>query len=157
MNEHLISSTYASVLVDPSPERPQNPAQRSRNSNSADQSWGHITRSLSACSGTEAARNAELLRRDHGSCESGMNATIKILDRLTPDAAILSWRDSTGCCYGYQSWCRGLAKREGRCALSGMPIQPGDQVFRPARQGVRPANAFAMILVVQMETLRLAP
>lgn len=166
MNEHVLVSTCASVMADTSPTRHQELSRPSLSLNSADciytQRWGHITRSLSACnsgeeSASEAAGNAARQSREYSSCEDGMNATIEILDRLTPVTAILSWRDSTGCCYGYQSWYRCLAKRAGRCALTGTPIRRGDVVFRPTMKGARPANAFAMILAVYIESPLLTP
>jgi hypothetical protein len=87
----------------------------------------------------------------------GTNAKIEILDRSTAESAVLSWRDPTGCCYGYQFWRKGIAKRMGICALSGTPIRRGDVIFRPGAASVRPANASAMILAAYIDSRGLAP
>lgn len=51
----------------------------------------------------------------------------------------MRWVDSTGCSYQAQIWRKGTARIHALCALSGLPIAPGDAVFRPdaGKQGVK--------------------
>jgi hypothetical protein len=120
--------------------------------------WHHITQSLGACSGAadvfpEAVRDARGQSRGTlSSNASGRNAKIEILDQPTSRLAVLSWRDPTGCSYCYQTWYKALARRAGRCALSGVPIRPGDAVFRPRLKNTRPVNATAMILAIYIDS-----
>lgn len=79
------------------------------------------------------------------------HATIRILDRPSPTSAVISWRDPTGSSYGYQIWKMRLAHEEGLCAISGIPINKGDVIFRPVDRGRYPGNASAMILATYIE------
>ncbi|WP_374193516.1 DUF3331 domain-containing protein [Trinickia mobilis] len=114
---------------------------------------------LDACSGENAIVNDALLRARNG-CRgyapkdySGRNAKIEIIDRPTQSTIVLSWRDPTGCRYGYQTWRKAIAKRPGMCAMSGASIRRGDMIFRPGMNGGRPANASAMILAIHIDSL----
>ncbi|CAD6560815.1 hypothetical protein LMG28727_07230 [Paraburkholderia kirstenboschensis] len=120
--------------------------------------WLHITCSLGACGGDhdkgpQPARcsprpfRAPALEDDYG-----LNATIEILDRLSAVSVILSWRDPTSCNYGYQTWQKRVARRVGVCALSGLPIQRSDVIYRPGPGRRRPSNASAMILAVYIDS-----
>jgi hypothetical protein len=60
------------------------------------------------------------------------------------DGLLVRWVESGRCHYGEQRWRLRVAQRAGRCAISGRPIEPGEQVFRPVRRPV-PANADEMI------------
>ena len=84
---------------------------------------------------------------------SGRNATIEILDRPSRSTIVLSWRDPTGCRYGYQTWYKTVARRSGICAMSGASIRRGDMIFRPRLKGQRPANASAMVLAKHIDSL----
>jgi hypothetical protein len=120
--------------------------------------WRHITRSLRAygqCGDptfNEDVRTT-LPAREAAAGGSGANARITLLDRLSADKVILSWRDPTACSYGYQVWCRGVSRRAGRCALSGTTIRRGDEVFRPGLRGEKPLNGLAMIRAVHVDAL----
>jgi hypothetical protein len=125
--------------------------------------WWHITAVLATCGDGEDHDKGCMLRHaviDSASllrdC-SGRNATIEILDRPTPQSAVLSWRDSTGSSYGYQLWQKRIAKQTGSCALTGFPIRRGDIVFRPRGARIRPANASAMILATYIERPHCTP
>jgi hypothetical protein len=73
--------------------------------------------------------------------------TVTFLERLANSRVCLSWHDPTLCNYEEQVWAPALARRSGRCALSGAHIQRGDTVYRPQSRGrTPPANGDAMIL-----------
>ena len=114
--------------------------------------WQHITRLLGACrtdnDATSQGARARLpvLWPNSPDNRYGANAIVAILDRPSPDTVVVSWRDATRCSYGHQLWSRGLARRNGKCAMSGKHIRRGDVVFRPRRTNVMPANVSAMIL-----------
>ncbi|MFT4503188.1 DUF3331 domain-containing protein [Caballeronia sp. 15711] len=73
--------------------------------------------------------------------------TVTILEHMANSRVCLSWHDPTLCNYEEQVWAPALARRTGRCALSGAHIGRGDPVYRPQIRGGRtPANSDAMIL-----------
>lgn len=119
--------------------------------------WRQIARSLGAVDdereriperASRRMRRAELL----GASERGNdNVKIEVLDRLTTVSVVLSWRDSTGCSYGYQLWQKGVARRAGMCAISGLAIRRGDHIYRPGTIGRLPSNAAAMILAIYID------
>jgi hypothetical protein len=77
---------------------------------------------------------------------------IRLVERVSDSCVLISWCDPTSCHYGEQTWILRTARSSGTCALSGMCIRRGDEVFRPAqRTRFLPANASAMILA---ETMR---
>jgi hypothetical protein len=82
-------------------------------------------------------------------------AVITVVERQSNSTVLVSWRDPTFCHYVEQTWRLGVAHRQGLCALSGSPIQPGDSIYRPLSGGAEPpVNANAMILnVVIPDTL----
>jgi Domain of unknown function (DUF3331) len=79
--------------------------------------------------------------------------TISVSERPTNSTAILEWRDPTSCCYGEQIWRSCVARRSGECALSGQPIHSGDEIYKPNRCKVAPANADAMILASALDSV----
>ncbi|ABE30087.1 hypothetical protein Bxe_A2887 [Paraburkholderia xenovorans LB400] len=81
--------------------------------------------------------------------------TITVLEHMTNSRVCLSWHDPTLCNYEEQVWTPALARRSGRCALSGVPIRRGDAVYRPQTRGqTPPANADAMILASALAQVR---
>ncbi|MFT0174038.1 DUF3331 domain-containing protein [Paraburkholderia mimosarum] len=56
------------------------------------------------------------------------------------------WHDPTACSYDDQRWRRTRSTRVGVCAVSGLVIHQGQDVFKPCRSKPSPANAEAMIL-----------
>ena len=81
---------------------------------------------------------------------------ITVLERRGPLSAVVSWCDSTTCCYWDQLWRRGRARKRGFCALTGAQIVAGDDVFRPRLGHRAPLNSDAMILASVMETMPLS-
>jgi hypothetical protein len=71
---------------------------------------------------------------------------VNVLDRLSERTVAVSWRDSTSCHYNDQIWRVGIARQPGRCAVTGVRIQPGDAIYRPIPTLPAPVNAQAMIL-----------
>jgi len=78
---------------------------------------------------------------------------VSIIDRASPRTVTVSWQDALSGSYGHQSWRASLAKRAGRCVLSGRAIKRGDPVFRPGSTQPPPGNANAMILSSCVEAL----
>jgi hypothetical protein len=76
---------------------------------------------------------------------------VRVVDRPSPLSVALDWRDSTKCCYREQLWVAGRARVSGRCAMSGAPIIPGDEIFRPRPTRPAPRNVSAMVLVTAVE------
>jgi hypothetical protein len=71
---------------------------------------------------------------------------VRIIERQTAQTVTLDWRDSTNCCYREQLWVAARSRVSARCALSGAPISPGDEIFRPRPTRPAPRNVGAMIL-----------
>ncbi|ABX17607.1 DUF3331 domain-containing protein [Burkholderia multivorans] len=82
--------------------------------------------------------------------------TISVLERPTPDTAMISWRDACTGHYGYQKWRLFTTRRRGVCALSGQPIEIGDSVYAPQLLGSTPGNAAAMVLATCLDAARTA-
>lgn len=78
------------------------------------------------------------------------------IERLSPISLLVSWSDSTQCCYRDQTWDAVSARKNGYCALTGNVIRRGDAVFKPRCRGRnRPVNCEEMILA--REVLRVKP
>ncbi|WP_175914088.1 DUF3331 domain-containing protein [Burkholderia metallica] len=124
--------------------------------------WQRIMHSLTACSDSlpfglrRKDYAADIRQKMTLAVRSTYSATIDFLDRPTSGTVVLSWRDSTGGHYGYQSWHKGCARRTGTCAASGMPIHPGDEIFRPSARNGRPTNWSAMILALHIARIDFA-
>ena len=73
--------------------------------------------------------------------------SVRVIDRPSESTATIVWRDPTTCCYGDQLWRASVARESGTCAVSGRPINQGDEIYRPRRSRHMPANAVAMILL----------
>jgi hypothetical protein len=71
---------------------------------------------------------------------------VTVVDRPGMSTVVLDWRDPTKCCYREQLWISARARVAGRCAMSGEPIIPGDEIFRPRPARPVPRNVSAMIL-----------
>ncbi|WP_175004068.1 DUF3331 domain-containing protein [Burkholderia lata] len=124
--------------------------------------WRRMMHSLNACSdGARINRPrkdcaVDSRRKTTSGDRSRCRATIDMLDQPTSSTVVLSWRDSTGGHYGYQTWHKGYARRTGLCAASGMPIEPGDEIFRPSVRNGRPTNWAAMILALHISSIDFA-
>jgi hypothetical protein len=79
--------------------------------------------------------------------------TVSVIDRIGPRTAVVSWSDSRLGSYGDQVWRAALARRKGRCALSGQPVRKGDAIYRPRRSDPPPINEDAMILAVFLDEI----
>jgi hypothetical protein len=73
------------------------------------------------------------------------NVGIRPVEQLTARTATVDWCESGVCRYAEQTWIRGVAKRNGICALTGAQIRRGDPVYRPRSIVPAPTNALAMI------------
>ena len=72
---------------------------------------------------------------------------ISIVEQLTSQTLSVCWSDPQSGHYADQVWRKGVARRPSFCVLTGMPIYPGDSVFRPrACETYVPANRDRMIL-----------
>ena len=76
---------------------------------------------------------------------------VRVIERQTAQAVTLDWRDSTNCCYREQLWVASRSRVCARCALSGAPILPGDEIFRPRPTRPAPRNVGAMILATAVD------
>jgi len=70
---------------------------------------------------------------------------VTLIDRASSTTLTVYWRDST-CHYGDQQWRRGRARQCGNCAVTGEPIQVGDDVYRPSARQSTPMNSHEMLL-----------
>jgi len=98
----------------------------------------------------QASREAHIRKR-YGPASldtPGFQACVTINVReLTESSATIGWYDPTRCRYEDQHWSRFKARHAGVCAMTGIPIAPGADVFRPAHTRGGAANADAMILM----------
>jgi hypothetical protein len=78
--------------------------------------------------------------------------TIKVLER-SERVAMIRWYDPTSCHYAEQRWHRATSLRSGTCALTGVSIARGDDIFRPSLAN-RQMNADAMILTCKLPEVR---
>ncbi|TKC80191.1 DUF3331 domain-containing protein [Trinickia terrae] len=76
---------------------------------------------------------------------------VRVVERVSNKIVVVYWCDPTACRYGDQLWKADVAKRRGRCALSGAPIETGDAIYRPRPTRPRPVNATAMMLASEVE------
>jgi hypothetical protein len=79
--------------------------------------------------------------------EELLPARISIVERLSSVTLSICWSDSITGYFGEQIWRMSVARGQSSCALTGMPIEIGDSVFRPwASERRAPANGHRMIL-----------
>jgi hypothetical protein len=76
---------------------------------------------------------------------------VTVIDRPSALTVVLDWRDPTKCCYREQRWVSARARVSGRCAMSGEPIEPGDEIYRPRPARPAPRNVSAMVLASAVE------
>lgn len=67
----------------------------------------------------------------HGPYYRSKVCQVACIDRESDITVTMRWIDSTGCSYQAQIWRRGIARTHAHCAVSGLPIVPGDIVFKP--------------------------
>jgi hypothetical protein len=80
-----------------------------------------------------------------------MRPHVRVVQRTGATSLLVSWSDSTRCCYLDQTWTAASARASGFCALSGQPIRRGDAVFKPScKRKNRPGNYHEMILATQI-------
>jgi hypothetical protein len=70
---------------------------------------------------------------------------VRVVDRTTPNTALIEWSDATLCRYGSQLWQASVSKRAGVCAMSGTCIKSGDLVYKPRSGSNKTMNSSAMI------------
>jgi hypothetical protein len=95
-------------------------------------------------------RPPEHVHANASSVDGGVH--VAILERMTTRTMTVRWSDPLSGSYGEQLWRRSRSRYRSRCSLSGLPIGPGDAVFKPACYGCRtPFNQHRMILATQAE------
>jgi hypothetical protein len=103
----------------------------------------------------EESAQEVVVRSTHGSTLDTSRAKakpfVRVIDRPTALTVTLDWRDATKCCYREQLWVATRARVSGLCAMSGAPILPGDDIFRPRPSRPVPRNVGAMILASAVE------
>jgi hypothetical protein len=80
-------------------------------------------------------------------------AQVRPVERLSPRTATVDWFESGICHYAEQTWIKGVSQRNGSCALTKRPIQPGDSVYRPRSTAPAPINARAMIVAEEISIM----
>lgn len=86
-----------------------------------------------------------------GSRVAGMHSVVvHVVERLSAELVIVDWRDPTVGCCAEQTWRTGIARRSGRCALSGAVIHAGDAIYRPRSTRLFQPNARSMILAIEL-------
>jgi hypothetical protein len=129
-------------------------------------SWTSVISSLLSATPTFDTSNVRHLCTDRSKRETGSQdndrprpnypafrtparpgARILHIERVSTTSLLVSWSDSTRCCYMDQTWAAVSARQAGNCALTGNVIRRGDAVFKPRCRGKsRPANYQEMIL-----------
>jgi hypothetical protein len=112
---------------------------------------GEVYQPKVACYNPGDRRRLKRAGRQDGPESFSHAACVAVLERPSASSALVSWRDSTLCSYGFQLWHRSVSRRSGICALSGCEIRRGDSVYQP-RSHPRPLNACAMILSSHIES-----
>ncbi|MGF6604036.1 hypothetical protein P3T23_008791 [Paraburkholderia sp. GAS448] len=118
----------------------------------SDRPWTYIT---SLLSGEVRPLPVHQTRSAVYSPASRQRTKVTVLERQGSSSVVISWCDSTACCYWEQIWRRCRARKRGFCALTGTAIVAGDDVFRPKLVCPAPLNIHAMILASVMDTMPL--
>lgn len=103
----------------------------------------------SECLNTCRSPSQQSKERNSSLRADGYNACTRfvVLERLSMVTLSVTWSDPTLGHFAGQVWRRGAAQVDAFCALSGMPIHPGDVIFRPRTYDFYvSANADRMIL-----------
>jgi Domain of unknown function (DUF3331) len=107
---------------------------------------------LSAGRGMDVDRKRKSLQRVQRGARDFMHdrepreVCVRVIDRPSASTATIAWRDPTMGCYGDQVWRASVSRSHGVCAVSGLPIVPGDAVYRPRARHPLPLNVTEMIL-----------
>ncbi|XUW93868.1 DUF3331 domain-containing protein (plasmid) [Burkholderia sp. M6-3] len=73
--------------------------------------------------------------------------SVRAIEPHGKSSLLVFWCDPTCCHYVDQLWINVMARKSGRCALTGLPIRRGDLIYKPQCRGLRvPANWHEMIL-----------
>ncbi|CAM2158920.1 DUF3331 domain-containing protein (plasmid) [Pararobbsia alpina] len=127
--------------------------------------WRHAVTSLmlatawTGADDSDVVRWPSVLRKSPADARAAIitsprpSLTVRVIERLSHCTVAVSWHDTTACRYDDQVWRAGVARRCGVCALSAVPIVPGDAVYRPVNTSRAPVNDGAMILATHMEHL----
>jgi hypothetical protein len=112
--------------------------------------------SLLSLSGNLGGTDQESVQRAICKYHSESNVSVcrpfvRVIERQTAQTVTLDWRDPTNCCYREQLWVAARSRVSARCAMSGAPILPGDEIFRPRPTRPAPRNVGAMILASVVE------
>ncbi len=118
----------------------------------SDRPWSYVT---SLLSGNAQPLPVTYMSRARLNLASPRRVKVIVLERHGPTSAVVSWCDSTACCYWEQLWRRCRARERGFCALTGTEIVAGDDVYRPRLVDPAPLNIDAMILASVMEAMPL--
>lgn len=86
-------------------------------------------------------------------CTGIATISVRVVTRTAVNMVLVDWSDSTACRYGEQLWRESRAERKGHCALSGLPIEKGELIYRPRLRRPIPQNADAMIRADQIALL----
>jgi hypothetical protein len=88
-----------------------------------------------------------------GICANTAKLNAVIVERLTLYTIAVRWSDSRSGVYGEQTWRVGQARCHSHCAATGLPIQPGDVVYKPMScQWKVPFNRHQMILASAVDS-----
>ncbi|WP_051180597.1 DUF3331 domain-containing protein [Caballeronia insecticola] len=78
---------------------------------------------------------------------SSRDIHVAIIERITSCTMTVRWSDPMTGRYDEQIWRTAKARWPSFCSLTGLPIHPRDEVFKPVSQGKIPFNCNQMILV----------
>jgi hypothetical protein len=99
------------------------------------------------CSTRKSTKRRTRQCNDYPMRFSPAHIKVQVVERLTKTTISVTWHDPTSVNYTEQLWLLGSAHAAGICSLTGAPISRGQRVYRPRRNGRRPAlNQDAMIL-----------
>jgi hypothetical protein len=120
--------------------------------------WSRTVALLDTARAQQVADEATRIARRRPAKTSWTDHTalmVSVIELPTPRTATVSWCDPLSGYYGHQTWRVALAKKSGKCVLSGRSIKPGDFIYRPATCQSPPGNAGAIIAseLVPQETL----
>jgi hypothetical protein len=120
-----------------------------------DECWRAALRLLDGdsceCAASRSAPRREAATLPVAQTDAHRECVVRVVDRVSAEIVVVYWCDARSCRYGDQVWRVGVARRRGRCALSGKAIVAGDAVYRPRQGRLRPVNAAAMMLASEVE------
>jgi hypothetical protein len=82
-----------------------------------------------------------------------VDATIRVIDRLSGDCVTVAWAHACSGHYGAQLWRKVIARRRAVCAISGETVHRGEAVYKLFRSMDDAPNRHAVLLARHVDAM----